>query len=88
MFPVTPQGVAVLQNKMKDKRDLTNLTQRELLLLTAQRVEDIGEKIDKIEGQCDDNDSRITVLETRGKFFGAVWGVMAGFFSSFITSKL
>lgn len=88
MFPVTPSGVAVLPKKMKDNRDLTNLTQRELLLLTAQRVEDIGVKIDKIESQSDNNDSRITVLETRGKFFGALWGVMAGFFSSFITSKL
>lgn len=80
--------MAVLQNKMKDKRDLTNLTQRELLLLTAQRVEDIGEKIDKIEGQCDDNDSRITVLETRGKFFGAVWGVIAGVCSALITKNI
>ena len=60
---------------MNQAVDKNNLSQRELLILVADRQETMNQKMDKLSGDYIELHTRVTKLETRQQTIAAAWGV-------------
>lgn len=69
-----------------EKIDLNKLTQRELLVITHNKVADLAERFEAIEVSNSAQDVKIAVIETKVKTWGSLWGAISGGVVGIITS--
>lgn len=67
-----------------DNIDLTKLSQRELLIVTHQKVNEIAEAVDTISKQQAKHEVRISLVEQRVMMWGAVFGSVSAIVTSII----
>ncbi len=58
--------------------DLNKLSQKELLIITHNKVVDMGKKMDKISDKQEKHEVRISVIEHKAAVLGAIFGTIAG----------
>lgn len=68
--------------------DLNKLTQRELLIMTHNKVKQLSERFDTIEASQADMRVSHAVLETKVKGWGGMWGAISGGIIAVVTSML
>ena len=66
--------------------DLHKLSQKELLIVTYRKVEDLSAAFDKVREKQETQEVRIAVVETRSGMFSAIFGATAGAFIAGIFS--
>ncbi|MBN2814974.1 MAG: hypothetical protein JXQ80_12905 [Bacteroidales bacterium] len=69
-----------------EKIDLNKLTQRELLIITHNKVADLSERFSNIETDQDNQRERLVAVETTVKTRGGIWGAIAGAIIAAISS--
>jgi hypothetical protein len=71
-------------NERKDRIDLNNLSERELLILLAKDQERIKDQCDEMDHKLQDLSLKVNTLETKSKFWGAVAGFVTAVFVALI----
>lgn len=66
--------------------DLQKLSQRELLILTCEKVKDMGEVLKNLSGNQEKHEVRLSIIETKVKIWAALIGGAAALAIEIITS--
>lgn len=70
----------------QDNIDLQKLSQRELLIVTHQKVTEIAKVIDKLAERQSKQEVRISLIEQKVMMWGALFGGIAGIVTTIIAA--
>lgn len=70
----------------QDNIDLQKLSQRELLIVTHKKVDDIARSVEKISELQAKHEVRISLVEQRVMMWGALFGAVAGIIIQIVAS--
>jgi len=73
-------------NETTEKIDLQKLSQRELLVITYMKVEELSKSVNTLHVEQAKHEVRISLMEQKVMIWGAIFGGAAGLITAIITS--
>ena len=90
--PDDPVRAALLQLGMSDQErdniDLQKLSQRELLIVTHRKVNEIADSLEKISERQSKHEVRISLVEQRVMLWGALFGAVAAIVTQVVVALI